>query len=59
MDKPHISGFDGTKRAYEVHAVKATQELGNAKVVTLETIQAQFALGDDVRAKLEAGDRRL
>ena len=36
MDKPHISGFDGTKRAYEVHAVKATQELGNAKIVTLE-----------------------
>ena len=52
MDKPHISGFDGTKRAYEVHAEKATQELGNAKVVTLETIQARFALGDDVRANV-------
>ena len=54
MDNPNISGFDGTKRAYEVHAVKATQELGNAKVVTLEQIQARFALGDDVRANIEA-----
>jgi lipopolysaccharide export system protein LptC len=54
MDKPHISGFDGTKRAYEIHAAKATQALGNAKVVTLETIEAKFALGDNGRANLEA-----
>lgn len=54
MDKPHISGFDGTKRAYEVHAAKAIQALGNAKVVTLETITAKFALGDKGRANLEA-----
>lgn len=54
MDKPHISGFDGTKRAYEVHAAKATQELGNTKVVTLETITAKFALGDKGRANLAA-----
>lgn len=54
MDKPHISGFDGTKRAYEIHAAKATQALGNAKVVTLETIEARFALGDNVHANLDA-----
>jgi lipopolysaccharide export system protein LptC len=54
MDKPHISGFDGTKRSYEIHAATATQALGNAKVVTLETIEAKFALGDDVRANLDA-----
>jgi lipopolysaccharide export system protein LptC len=55
MDKPHISGFDGTKRAYEIHAAKATQALGNTKVVTLETIEARFALGDNVHANLDAG----
>jgi len=54
MDKPHISGFEGTKRAYEIYAAKATQALGDAKVVTLETIEAKFALGDDVRANLDA-----
>ncbi len=54
MDKPHISGFEGTKRAYEIHAAKATQALGDAKVVTLETIEAKFALGDNVRANLDA-----
>ena len=52
MDKPHISGFDGTKRAYEVNAAKAVQALGNPKVVNLETIDARFAVADDVRAHL-------
>ncbi|HET7717373.1 MAG TPA: hypothetical protein VFK86_17265 [Bauldia sp.] len=54
MDKPHISGFAGTKRAYEVHAVKAMQDLTNPKVVMLEQIVARFAIGDDVRANIEA-----
>jgi len=54
MDKPHISGFDGTKRAYEINAATATQELGNPKVMTFQTIQARFALGDDGRANLKA-----
>jgi lipopolysaccharide export system protein LptC len=54
MDKPHISGFDGTKRAYEVNAEKAVQALGNPKVVNLETIDARFAVAEDVRANLVA-----
>lgn len=54
MDKPHISGFDGTKRAYEVNAAKAVQALGNPKVVNLETIDARFAVAEDVRANLVA-----
>jgi lipopolysaccharide export system protein LptC len=54
MDKPNISGFDGTRRAYEVHAEKATQQLGNPKIVTLETIVARFAIGDKARANIEA-----
>ena len=54
MDKPHISGFEGTKQAYEVNAAKAVQALGNPKVVDLETIDARFAVADDVRAHLLA-----
>jgi len=54
MDKPHISGFDGTKQSYEVNAAKAVQALGNPKVVNLETIDANFAVADDVRAHLLA-----
>ncbi len=54
MDEPHISGFDGTKRAYEVKATKAVQALGNPKVVNLETIDARFAVTEDVRAHLLA-----
>jgi lipopolysaccharide export system protein LptC len=52
MDKPHISGFDGTKRSYEVNAETAVQALGNPKIVNLETIDARFAVADDVRAHL-------
>lgn len=54
MDKPHISGFDGTKQSYEVNAAKAVQALGNPKVVNLETIDANFAVAEDVRAHLIA-----
>jgi lipopolysaccharide export system protein LptC len=54
MDKPHISGFDGTKQSYEVNAAKAVQALGNPKVVNLETIDANFAVADDVRARVVA-----
>ncbi len=54
MDKPHISGFDGTKQSYEVTAAKAVQALGNPKVVELETIDAKFAVSEGVRANLIA-----
>ncbi len=54
MDKPHISGFEGTRQAYEVTAATAVQALGNPKVVNLETIDARFAVADDVRAHLLA-----
>jgi len=54
MDKPHISGFDGTKQSYEVTAAKAVQALGNPKVVALEAIDARFAVAEGVRANLLA-----
>jgi lipopolysaccharide export system protein LptC len=54
MDKPRISGFEGTRRAYEVRATKAVQDLGNPKRVTLSNVKARFGIGDGTRANLEA-----
>ena len=59
MDKPHISGFDGTKRAYEVHAEKATQELGNAKIVTLEDDPGPLCPRRRRPRQHRSGNRRL
>ena len=44
MDKPHISGFEGTRRAYEVKADSATQSLSDPKVLTFNTIDAHIGL---------------
>jgi lipopolysaccharide export system protein LptC len=46
MDKPHISGFEGTRRAYEVKAESALQSLTDPKVVTFKTISGRFGLED-------------
>jgi lipopolysaccharide export system protein LptC len=46
MDKPHISGFEGTRRAYEVKAESALQSLDDPKVVTFKTITGRFGLED-------------
>ncbi|MEJ0011487.1 MAG: hypothetical protein WDM94_02450 [Bauldia sp.] len=46
MDKPHISGFEGTRRAYEVKADSALQSLDDPKVVTFKTITGRFGLED-------------
>jgi lipopolysaccharide export system protein LptC len=54
MKQPHISGFEGTRRAYEVKAVRAVQDLNNPKVVTLEKIDASFGMGGDVTAAMVA-----
>jgi len=54
MEKPHLSGFDGTEHSYEVHAERAVQDLANPKVVRLEEIAAEFGLSSDVRVSLGA-----
>ncbi|SDB51289.1 LPS export ABC transporter periplasmic protein LptC [Bauldia litoralis] len=54
MQTPHISGFDGTKRAYEVRAARAIQDLGNPKIVTMEEIVAQLRMDDGETAHLTA-----
>jgi lipopolysaccharide export system protein LptC len=46
MDKPHISGFEGTRRAYEVKADSASQSLDDPKVVTFHKIDAHVGLED-------------
>ena len=46
MDKPHISGFEGTRRAYDVKADSASQSLDDPKVVTFRTVDAHIGLED-------------
>jgi lipopolysaccharide export system protein LptC len=55
MDSPHISGFEGTKRAYEVRAVEAIQSLSDPKVITFNQIEASIGLDDAGTAKIIAG----
>jgi lipopolysaccharide export system protein LptC len=54
MNKPRISGFDGTKRAYEMVAARAIQDIKDPKVVTLQEITAKFAVNETATATLEA-----
>jgi lipopolysaccharide export system protein LptC len=54
MEKPNISGFEGTRHAYEVTAAKAIQDLNNPKVFTLLDINARVGVGTDDTAVIEA-----
>lgn len=54
MKKPHISGFEGTRRAYDVSAARAVQDLANPKVVTLDKINARLGMGDSGTAHIVA-----
>jgi lipopolysaccharide export system protein LptC len=54
MQAPHISGFEGTRRAYEVKADSAVQSLDDPKVVTFNAIDGRFGLEDAGEAKLDA-----
>jgi lipopolysaccharide export system protein LptC len=55
MQKPHISGFEGTRRAYEVKADTAVQSLDDPKVVTFKTIVGHFGLDEAGVATVDAG----
>jgi lipopolysaccharide export system protein LptC len=44
MNKPRISGFEGTRRAYDVQADTAVQSLSDPKVVTFNKIDASIGL---------------
>ena len=54
MEKPHIFGFEGSRRAYQVDAARAFQDLANPKVVTLEEIVAKFGVGSGATATVDA-----
>lgn len=54
MQKPHISGFEGTRRAYEVKADSAVQSLDDPKVVTFNAINGRFGLDAAGEATLGA-----
>ncbi len=54
MQTPHINGFDGIRRAYEVTAARAIQDLSNPKIVTMEEIVARLKMDDGATAHLKA-----
>jgi len=54
MDEPRISGFEGTRRAYEVKAESAVQSLDDPKVVTFNTIDASVGLDEAGTATIDA-----
>jgi lipopolysaccharide export system protein LptC len=54
MQKPQISGFEGTRRAYEVKADSAVQNLNDPKVVTFSAIDGRFGLDEAGEATLDA-----
>ena len=54
MKKPHISGFEGTRRSYEVTADHAVQDLNNPKMMTMTTITARIGTGDGGTAHVQA-----
>ena len=55
MSTPHISGFEGTRRAYEVNATRAIQSIADPKVLTFEQINAHIGLDDGGTATVNAG----
>ena len=54
MREPHISGFEGTRRAYEVKADSAVQSLSDPKVLTFNAINAHIGLEDAGTATVDA-----
>lgn len=56
MQAPHISGFEGTRRSYEVKAASAVQSLSDPNVVTFRTIEGRFGLESEGEARLTAPD---
>jgi len=54
MQHPHISGFEGTRRAYEVRADTATQSLDDPKVVTFHQIFGKFGMDQAGEATVNA-----
>lgn len=54
MQKPEISGFEGTRRAYQLKAATATQSLDDPKIVTFNDIDGKLGLDGAGEATLDA-----
>ncbi len=54
MNTPHISGFEGTRRSYDVTAARAIQSLDDPKVLTFEDIKAHVGLDETNTAAINA-----
>jgi lipopolysaccharide export system protein LptC len=54
MDDPHLSGFEGTRRSYDVTADTAMQSLDDPKLITLNGIVGHFGFGDGTTATVKA-----
>ena len=54
MQKPLISGFEGTRRAYLVKADSAVQSLDDPKVVTFKSVDGRFGLDEAGEATVGA-----
>jgi len=56
MEAPRVSGFDATKKSYDIRADRAIQNLDDPKKVHLEGIGARLGLDSRNSATLEAKD---
>ena len=56
MQKPHISGFEGTRQSYDVRANSAEQSLSDPKVVTFNDIEGHFGLDETGDATVTAAE---
>lgn len=54
MQSPEISGFEGTRRAYNIRAETAVQSLDDPKVVTFNNIDGKLGLDGAGEATLDA-----
>ncbi|MGH6859914.1 MAG: LPS export ABC transporter periplasmic protein LptC [Phyllobacterium sp.] len=54
MTNPKLDGFTKDKLPYKMSAVRALQEVGNSSVISLEGIDAEIPIGQDMRAQVKA-----
>ena len=54
MQNPRLSGFDGTRRAYDVTAGTAKQNLDDPKIIALSAIVGHFGLNGGGTATVQA-----
>ncbi|MCX8278590.1 LPS export ABC transporter periplasmic protein LptC [Phyllobacterium sp. 0TCS1.6C] len=54
MTNPKLDGFTKDKLPYKMSALRALQQVGNSSVVSLEGIDAEIPLGDELRAQVKA-----